>query len=412
MAARKRPRRRGLLSSGFLMRRGASSAPPAQTPPFPTTVVSEQLSPPPALGGTRPAATAEATPSPPPAIGGDRAALSSGLSTSPTPPSCQLQVGEQVGEDGLMVAAAAPVEAAAEAPEERSPAAEEHDSYVLLPADPRDFVQREQGAQQDDQVIFFQGDSADDGEGEELRHFDLKVVYDAKRNGLEETVNFPIDIDSVIAGRYRIMEYLGSGVFSRAVQCVVQSGRMVCIKIIRNNKARPPVRPPATRRPADRPALRRLRPLSGLSRPVARRDQAAAVPQRVGPVGRAARAAARRLLLPQGAPLHRVRAPPRQPVRVVQVQPRSRTGRRTSRCRACARSPTSASGARVHTRPQPDPLRPQAREHPHQVALALPRQGDRLWLVLLPPRPPLVLRAVALVPRARGGARPALLAED
>ena len=126
---------------------------------------------------------------------------------------------------------------AAEAPEERSPAAEEHDSYVLLPADPRDFVQREQGAQQDDQVIFFQGDSADDGEGEELRHFELKVVYDAKRNGLEETVNFPIDIDSVIAGRYRIMEYLGSGVFSRAVQCVdLQSGRMVCIKIIRNNK--------------------------------------------------------------------------------------------------------------------------------------------------------------------------------
>ena len=347
------------LVQRFLDARAAPQAPPpAQTPPFPTTVVSEQLSPPPALGGTRPAATAEATPSPPPAIGGDRAALGSGHSTSPDTTELlrQLQVGEQVGEDGLMVAAAAPVEVAAAPPEERSPAAEEHDSYVLLPADPRDFVQREQGAQQDDQVIFFQGDSADDGEGEELRHFELKVVYDAKRNGLEETVNFPIDIDSVIAGRYRIMEYLGSGVFSRAVQCVdLQSGRMVCIKIIRNNKARPPVRPPATRRPADRPALRRLRPLSGLSRPVARRDQAAAVPQRVGPVGRAARAAARRLLLLTRSTSSSCASSSATIYTSCTSTFPSRTGRRTSRCRACARSPTVPHRPRVHPRPQPDP---------------------------------------------------------
>ena len=56
------------LVQRFVDARAAPQAPPpAQTPPFPTTVVSEQLSPPPALGGTRPAATAEATPSPPPA---------------------------------------------------------------------------------------------------------------------------------------------------------------------------------------------------------------------------------------------------------------------------------------------------------------------------------------------------------
>ena len=70
-----------------------------------------------------------------------------------------------------------------------------------------------------------------------LHHFSLKVVFDPRRNGLEETVNFPIDVGTVIAGRYRIVEYLGSGEFSRAVQCLdLRMGRMVCIKIIRNNK--------------------------------------------------------------------------------------------------------------------------------------------------------------------------------
>ena len=63
-----------------------------------------------------------------------------------------------------------------------------------------------------------------------------KVVFDPKRNGLEETVNFPIDVGTVIAGRYRIVEYLGSGVFSRAVQCFdMRTGGMVCIKIIRSS---------------------------------------------------------------------------------------------------------------------------------------------------------------------------------
>ena len=70
-----------------------------------------------------------------------------------------------------------------------------------------------------------------------LHHFSLKVVFDPMRNGLEETVNYPIDVGTVIAGRYRIVEYLGSGVFSRAVQCFdMRTGGMVCIKIIRNNK--------------------------------------------------------------------------------------------------------------------------------------------------------------------------------
>ena len=84
-----------------------------------------------------------------------------------------------------------------------------------------------------------ESDDYDDDDDTEhpLHHFNLKVVFDPRRNGLEETVNFPIDVGTVIAGRYRIVEYLGSGVFSRAVQCFdMRMGGMVCIKIIRNNK--------------------------------------------------------------------------------------------------------------------------------------------------------------------------------
>ncbi|KAJ1623588.1 kinase-like domain-containing protein, partial [Pavlovales sp. CCMP2436] len=67
--------------------------------------------------------------------------------------------------------------------------------------------------------------------------FHLPVVYDPGRNSLEEFVNFPIEVGTLIAGRYKIVEHLGAGVFSRAVQCEeIESGRQVCIKVIRNNK--------------------------------------------------------------------------------------------------------------------------------------------------------------------------------
>jgi hypothetical protein len=70
-----------------------------------------------------------------------------------------------------------------------------------------------------------------------LAVFHLPIIYDPVRNSLEEHVNFPLDPGGLIAGRYRIVEPLGAGVFSRAVQCVdLNSNKHVCIKIIRNNK--------------------------------------------------------------------------------------------------------------------------------------------------------------------------------
>eukprot|EP00913_Durusdinium_trenchii_P012260 g11512.t1 len=60
------------------------------------------------------------------------------------------------------------------------------------------------------------------------------------RTGFEETKDFPIRLNSIVAGRYQVLEYLGSAAFSRAVQCLdLETNRMVCMKIINNNKDPP-----------------------------------------------------------------------------------------------------------------------------------------------------------------------------
>ena len=67
--------------------------------------------------------------------------------------------------------------------------------------------------------------------------FNLKVIYDRERTGFEETKEFPIVIGTIIAGRYQMMEYLGSAAFSKAIQCLdLRTGHHYCMKIIENNK--------------------------------------------------------------------------------------------------------------------------------------------------------------------------------
>ncbi|AQK99583.1 Protein kinase superfamily protein [Zea mays] len=57
------------------------------------------------------------------------------------------------------------------------------------------------------------------------------------RTGFEENKDFPIVLNSVVAGRYCITEYLGSAAFSKVVQAHdLQTGMDVCLKIIKNDK--------------------------------------------------------------------------------------------------------------------------------------------------------------------------------
>mmetsp|Transcript_98228 Transcript_98228/g.174018 ORF Transcript_98228/g.174018 Transcript_98228/m.174018 type:complete len:765 (-) Transcript_98228:73-2367(-) len=67
--------------------------------------------------------------------------------------------------------------------------------------------------------------------------FNLRIVFERDKTGFEESKEFPIRMNSVIAARYQILEYLGSAAFSRAVQCLdLETNKMVCMKIIKNDK--------------------------------------------------------------------------------------------------------------------------------------------------------------------------------
>ncbi|RWR79537.1 Protein kinase domain-containing protein [Cinnamomum micranthum f. kanehirae] len=72
---------------------------------------------------------------------------------------------------------------------------------------------------------------------EEFETFNLRIVHRKNRTGFEEDKNFHVGLNSVIAGRYHVTEYLGSAAFSKAVQAHdLQTGMDVCVKIIKNNK--------------------------------------------------------------------------------------------------------------------------------------------------------------------------------
>ena len=47
--------------------------------------------------------------------------------------------------------------------------------------------------------------------------YNLRVVFDREKTGFEETKDFPIVINSIVAGRYQVVEYLGSAAFSKAI---------------------------------------------------------------------------------------------------------------------------------------------------------------------------------------------------
>lgn len=67
--------------------------------------------------------------------------------------------------------------------------------------------------------------------------YQLRVIYDREKTGFEETKDFQIVINSIVAGRYQVMEYLGSAAFSKAIQCQdLLTKQHVCMKIIENNK--------------------------------------------------------------------------------------------------------------------------------------------------------------------------------
>lgn len=72
---------------------------------------------------------------------------------------------------------------------------------------------------------------------DEYEVFNLRIIHRKNRTGFEENKDFPIVLNTIIAGRYYVTEYLGSAAFSKVVQAHdIQTGGDVCLKIIKNNK--------------------------------------------------------------------------------------------------------------------------------------------------------------------------------
>lgn len=65
----------------------------------------------------------------------------------------------------------------------------------------------------------------------------MKVVHRRRRTGFEDSKDFAIRRNDLVAGRYQITEFLGSAAFSSAAQALdTATGGLVCLKIIKNNK--------------------------------------------------------------------------------------------------------------------------------------------------------------------------------
>ncbi|XP_011076696.1 dual specificity tyrosine-phosphorylation-regulated kinase 2 isoform X1 [Sesamum indicum] len=91
-------------------------------------------------------------------------------------------------------------------------------------------IDEEDGAIPDELMIY-------GNKGDNYEIFNLRIIHRKNRTGFEENKELPIVLNSVIAGRYCVTEFLGSAAFSRVVQAHdLYSGMDVCLKIIKNDK--------------------------------------------------------------------------------------------------------------------------------------------------------------------------------
>ncbi|KAL3909082.1 MAG: hypothetical protein SGPRY_009553, partial [Prymnesium sp.] len=77
-------------------------------------------------------------------------------------------------------------------------------------------------------------------EAADILEFNLTVHFDALTSGLESETHFRVEEKQIIAGRYVVIQYLGSGTFCHTVQCEDLRGsganRFVCVKVSKNTK--------------------------------------------------------------------------------------------------------------------------------------------------------------------------------
>ncbi|KAL0452728.1 UNVERIFIED_CONTAM: DYRK-family kinase pom1 [Sesamum latifolium] len=96
--------------------------------------------------------------------------------------------------------------------------------------EPKVAVDEENGATSDELLLY-------ETKEDDYEIFNLRIIHRKNRTGFEENRDFPVVMNSIIAGRYYVTEFLGSAAFSKVVQAHdLYSGMDVCLKIIKNDK--------------------------------------------------------------------------------------------------------------------------------------------------------------------------------
>jgi hypothetical protein len=276
-----------------------------------------------------------------------------------------------------------------------------------------------------------------------VRHeaFSLRIVYEAGRTGFEEEKEFEAAVGSVIAGRYRVMDYIGSAAFSSALSCTdLVTGDDVCLKVIKNSKdfldqsldEIKLLRYINAQGDADAHNILRLREYFYHKEHLfivteLLKDNLYEFGKYLADNGhepfftlpRIQRIAVQTLralaFIHARGLLHCECSFPGEPCRSLHFDALQQAPRRPRDALAARRYPCVDGPSRPASYPSPPPIsqrRSQAREHPHQELLALRGQGNRLWLELLCHGPAERVHPVALVPRAGGGAGPSLRPQD
>ena len=72
----------------------------------------------------------------------------------------------------------------------------------------------------------------------EIQTLRLPVIFESQKTGFEASKEFDSSVGVVVAGRYRIVSFLGSAAFSKCVKAVdlLSNEKEVCLKIIKNEK--------------------------------------------------------------------------------------------------------------------------------------------------------------------------------
>lgn len=104
------------------------------------------------------------------------------------------------------------------------------DRLEVLEGNEPDEAADEEGGATSDELLMFEGEN-------EFEVFNLRIIHRKNRTGFEESKDLPIVLNSIIAGRYYVTEYLGSAAFSKVIQAHdMHTGVDVCLKIIKNDK--------------------------------------------------------------------------------------------------------------------------------------------------------------------------------